>query len=490
LSAAELSSLGDPFFNLVLKSRADATSLSVIENLIQPVASDRHTFVVDEGIADSRRGQSRRVVLTFSGSNGPEILNTNVMLSAQFSSEAFPDNQRFLEAWGWDNHRGRYNYYKLDRTGTPDMRVSWKFRGSSDDADLLSSADRAGTYMACHINGAPVMKELVFPWNNWHSSASQATYLTSAAPSAGRWAVAADSHLQRLEGAEDLETSIFSAISQFNIRRLNRALVREDATGNIAVDAAGSSKVKEGRRLLRPLFETTEYNIISARQKSGLHLPAGNQTGAGQAVGIPASFFLNSSIIAQSGPAQIVGLGIARAADFGKVTLTAQEYTAAVKSSEVRLGGGLGDADFAWLTPEPSHVDNDMVDRLLRRGIVSPQFVASVMAIDIENPIFSPERALLLRFIPNEFEFSPTSKNHPDDLATKVIAALVAANPAAGSSESTLLAALRSPDPLKLLADQVDVYHARVSSRLSNPQSRQAEIDRLFALLVQRRLRR
>jgi hypothetical protein len=487
LSAAELSSLGDPFFNLVLKDRADATALSVIEGLIQPDASKRQTFVVDEGIADSRRGQSRRVVLSFTGSNGSEVLDTNVMLSVQFSSQDFPDSQRFVEAWGWDNHRGRYNYYKLDQRGTPDMRMSWKFRGSSDNADLLNPSDRTGTCMACHVNGAPVMKELLFPWNNWHSFASGAAYLTSAAPPAARWPVASDSHLLRLQGAEDLETSILAAITQFNTRRLNRSLAREDATGNIAIDASGKSQVKEGRRLLRSLFTTTEYNIISARQKSGFHPLGGSQTGPGQSVSIPASFFLNVGLMGQSGPANFQGLGISKAGDFGKFTIGGQEYIAAVKSSDIRLAGRQGDADFAWLVPEPSHVDNDMVDRLLRRGVVSRQFIAAALSIDLENPVFSEERRSLLRFVPDEFDFVATSKAHPDDLTTKVIAAIVAAKPASGSVEARFLEALRSTDPVKLLTDSIDTYHARVSSRLANPQTKQAEIDRLFSLLIQRR---
>ena len=294
LSAAELSSLGDPLFNLVLKKHADVTSLTAIESLIQPDPAMRRTFVVDESIADPRTGQSRRVVLAFSGQNGPENLDTNVMLSVQFSSGSFPDDQRFIEGLGWDNHRGRYNFYKLDRTGTPDMRLSWKFRGSSDDADLLSVADREGTCMACHINGVPVMKELLLPWNNWHSSASPATYLTAAAAAATRWPVATDGHLQQLGEAEELETSILAGLTQFNTRKLNRALAREDATGNVAIDASGMSKVKEGRRLLRSLFQATEYNIISARQKSGLHAVAGSQPGTGQPVSIHPSFFLNA----------------------------------------------------------------------------------------------------------------------------------------------------------------------------------------------------
>lgn len=488
LSAAEFNSLGDPFFNLVLRSNAHATSLSAVEDLLQPDPTQRQTFVVDEDIANPQLGQSRRVVLAYTGSNGSEVLDTNVMLSVQMSSREFPDNQRFVEAWGWDNHRGRYNYYKLDETGTPDERMSWKFRGSSEDADLLSVSDRDGTCMACHINGAPLMKELLFPWNNWHSVASRASYLTRTGAASARWPVAADPRLQRLEGAEALELALLSAITQFNTRRLNQALVREDSTGNIAIDAAGRHKVKEGRRLLRSLFVTTEYNMISARQKSGLHAISGSTPGPNQQVQIPAAFFLNAALLSGGSPANFVGLGIVSGSNFAKLSVAGADYASAVKSTGLRLGRSLGDADFAWLTPEPSHIDNDMVDRLLRRGVLSPQFVAAALSIDLENPVFSDERASLVRFIPNEFDFSPTTKQHPDSLTADVISAIAASKPAPGSPASAFLAALQSGDPIKLLAEQVAAYHSRVSSRLANPQTRQAEIDRLFQVLIQRRL--
>ncbi len=141
------------------------------------------------------------------------------MLSVAFDSERFADNMRFIEVLAWDNAHGRYNYYKLDQTGTPDQRMSWKFRGSSEDADLLNDADREGTCMQCHINGAPVMKELPFPWNNWHSLQSRADYLTTAAPVAQQWPVSADRRLgTRLNGAERLETGGIYLQSRSSIR--------------------------------------------------------------------------------------------------------------------------------------------------------------------------------------------------------------------------------------------------------------------------------
>jgi hypothetical protein len=353
LSGAERATLGDPFFELVLKPRADApTTLSAIENLLQPDVAERQTFVVDENIADPRQDQQRRAVLAYTGSNGPHMLTTNVMLSVAFSSAEFPDRVRFIEAWGWDNARGRYNYYKLDRGGTPDQRMTWKFRGSSIDSDLLTVGDREGTCMQCHLNGAPIMKELLFPWNNWHSFASTATYLTRAAVPALRWPVASDPRLgDRLKGAESLETdAIGPSITQFNTRRLNLQIKRRDADGETELDATGAATLLDARRLLAHLFDTTELNFISSSKKSGMHPLSPSQPGPTGDIPLPASFFLNANLMGSR------ALGIDRAKEFAKLTIPADEYTRVVKSAGLELAGRTpADADFAWFTPEPSH---------------------------------------------------------------------------------------------------------------------------------------
>src|SRR5215510_9884091 len=97
LSATELGLLGDPLFNLVFKDNPGLTNLSKIEDLIQPDPNQRSTFVVDENIADPGRGQQRRSVLTFAGSNRGEPLDGNVMLSVFFNSESFSDTPNAIE---------------------------------------------------------------------------------------------------------------------------------------------------------------------------------------------------------------------------------------------------------------------------------------------------------------------------------------------------------------------------------------------------------
>jgi hypothetical protein len=497
LSGAERATLGDPFFELVLKAPGEApTTLSQIEDRLQPVRTERQTFVVDESIADPRQGQQRRAVLAYTGSNGAQVLATNVMLSVAFSSAEFPEQLRFIEAWGWDNARGRYNYYKLDRSGTPEQRMTWKFRGSSVDADLLTPGDREGTCMQCHLNGAPVMKELLFPWNNWHSFASPATYLTATAAAASRWPVAGDPRLgERLKGAETLETdAVLPSITQFNTRRLNLQIKRRDADGDTELDASGAATLLGARRLLAHLFESTELNFISSGKKSGMHPLSASQPGPTGDIAIPASFFLNANLMAGR------LLGIDRAREFGKLTIPADEYARLVKAAGLELAGRVpADADFAWFTPEPSHIDNDMVERLMLRGIVTPQFVAAVLAVELEEPVLSAGRARLLALVPDTITFKPVPQGPTPDVAAlraahagnmmvrAVVDALEASRPAAGSPEADFLTVLRSADPIEVLRARVEAYHTRVQTRLAESERRQ-EIERLFGRLVDRRV--
>jgi hypothetical protein len=102
LTPEEKQGLQDPFFQLVLKDNPGAVKLSDIEGLLQPDATQRRTFVLDEEIRDPALGQSRRMVLAFDGTNGGIKLDSNVMVSVFFDSDAIPEVSR-LEAWGWDD---------------------------------------------------------------------------------------------------------------------------------------------------------------------------------------------------------------------------------------------------------------------------------------------------------------------------------------------------------------------------------------------------
>ena len=488
LSSAELKALDDPLFKIVLAGHADKTGLKEVEELLQPDPTKRRLFVVDENIADPGPG-SRRAVIAFKGVNPStrEVLDSNVFLSVFFDSSGFPDHPA-IEALSWDSRRGRYNFYKMDQSGTPDMRFSWKFRGSSVDADFINPIERPGTCLQCHVNGGPVMKEFEFPWNNWRSSKFAASYLTT------DWPVKNSALLRTLAGAEEFQLEfIRGAIEQFNTRRINAMLMRREDDGNVQVDAQGRAKVLDGKRLLRHLFVTTETNFVSSDQLSGMHPLAPHEPGKPPGdVLIPNSFFLNANLIAGGGLTGYQGLEISEARDFSNVaTINPDEYKRLIDEFKPKLAGRLGDANFAWFVPEPSQMDNSMVDRLMRRDILTPRFVAAALAIDLEHPVFSAARESLLRFIPDEFEFAPqttpAAESNADLLANLVIQNVRASNPAPGSVEHEFLSLLEDPDPVMRLRERVHAYLQRTKTLLQAPTTRQAELDRLFGRAIESR---
>jgi hypothetical protein len=246
-----------------------------------------------------------------------QVADGDVMLSVEFTPTQF-QSPSFIEAMGWDESSGSFNYYKL--SGEPS---AWKFRGNSKDADLLSAASRQNTCMQCHINGAPVMKELDLPWNNWESFSAPTPYLKSGN---GSWPIvnAANSPLQDLLGAEILESPIMSAITRFNGRRIDSL---KSSDGQTIVDA---------KRLLKPLLVTTEFNLITSDTVSALH-PFSPSTGRPTGnVDVPGSFFINRKILNS--------LGVRT--DFSFATLKGQDYDhllgAGGEFSRYRLGAAVG----------------------------------------------------------------------------------------------------------------------------------------------------
>ncbi len=135
-------------------------------------------------------------------------------------------------------------------------------------------------------------------------------------------------------------------------------------------------------------------------------------------------------------------------------------------------------------------MDGTVVDRLMRVGALTPEFVAAVKAVDLRNPVLSSERTSLLAFVPATYEFQwfPTGTGavagrHPDALATAVIGAIRASAPAAGTPAALLLQRLEAIDPIELLRQDVAQYRTDLENDLNGP-SRAAELERLHDKLL------
>lgn len=509
LTAAEIANLDDPFFNLLLKDKANRVTLSDVQDAIQPNAANRHLFVVSERIVQPAKAGSRRAVIAFDGANAGETLKGNVMLSLSFGPKGLEEEGE-IEGWGWDNRRGRYNYYKLDSAGSSTGAMTWKFRGSSENADLQSPPERTGTCLRCHVTGAPVMKELFFPWNNWHAGVGGsfvAEYLQPDSPNPDKWPAAGTPPFQRLSTADILEKDfLIPTFKRFNRSRLNAALKRGGVNEDPSMSPAGRMTVLEGRRLLRPLFEATEINLISSRNTSGLH-PFGSPSDFVPTldIQIPTSFFLNSQLIAgggAGGAGGLSGLKLTNANEFSRFAkLSQQENKVLVDKFKLLLNGVRGDTHFGWFVPEPGFVDNDLIDQALQLGVVTPHFVAAALAVDVERPVFSDKRAGLLEFLPDQFEFTPVASGvdpvtvprdaTKDILTQAVVARIDQANPAPGTDADEFRALLTSADAVSELRKRITAYVKRVETALApapaNASQRKDELERLYGLLVERR---
>ena len=113
-------------------------------------------------------------------------------------------------------------------------------------------------------------------------------YFDRLQPTDKRWPIVDEPRFDNLEDAALLDLQVRSSIANFNSKRLDSS--RADGS------------IDDAQTLLNHVFQTTEFNIISARVKSNLHpLSSDGQTEPSQAFSIPASFFLNSAIIEGGG---------------------------------------------------------------------------------------------------------------------------------------------------------------------------------------------
>ena len=377
--------LNDPWALLVLRKGVfPATleeALSYLDTLPRRRAlANQASYMVAEGgqipfseaPLDLARG-FRLVVTRGDKENFPILIN---------SPSPGASRSDFLELIAWDAKKEAFNFYRriLPRT--------WVWRGESMSAFETKSMGKG--CFACHINGAPIMKELNRPWNNWHS---QAAGIREIALPPGD-PLLQNSLFRNRSGAQDLERHIEAMISNLNAERVRRAVTP-------------GGDIKDLRVLLRPLFLTTTVNLASSVNESA---------GTTAELLLPPNFFLNFGALAKV---------IAIDGVFQPRVLR-RYYADALKDFNARLmdqeSGFVrpGDTYFAFLVPEPSFEDVDMIQALLGNQIISPHFAASVLMVDMQNPIYSPSRERLYQYVPTERMVSPVG----GDTSTMIAASI------------------------------------------------------------------
>ena len=145
-------------------------------------------------------------------------------------------------------------------------------------------------------------------------------------------------------------------------------------------------------------------NLVSDR------VPLRERASKNEAVELPQDFFVDSRLVGKSQAIPV------------KIALYKEALMKVGSQFAPGETPGLVETHHAFLVPARSYIDNQMINTLLKQGILDEELVADVLAVDFTTPVFSPARAFLLRYVPD------TAKDAAD-LRHQLIAALEKAPP-------------------------------------------------------------
>ena len=438
--------LHDPFARIVLDSD-DAPPLSLralLARLDQSSLTGQRSFVVADGGQIPWSPQTETLQRNFRLAitrQGPASSQPDLLISASTDIDS-PIN--FLQVIGWDEVSGAYQFYER-RNGT------WVWAGSSWDA-LLPGSRGAGPFDS-HINGALNLKELKFPWLHWHSP--------SAAISDEVLAPADPLRAEPVWTARRLADEFERTVVRPGIRRWNDSRFARRTVNGVL------TRLPE---FFRQVLTTSTVNLISSPTSFAA-------MASGDDVRLPPTFLLDVDSLLGT-----IGLD----PDLPPLTVKASVYQSCLTQFDVRVGDGRfsfpGDTHFVFVVPEPAFEDVLVVETLIARGVLSDRLAAALLMVDFANPVFSPQRATLLHFVPSEARL-----NDPGAFAAAFVDAVRAVPGAglAGRPEHEFLAnwALPEDEWRAEYERRIEQHVQSVAGRLAAP----AEFAKLFELAESRR---
>jgi hypothetical protein len=457
MSAAEAGQeLGDPFATLLLLEgnfpRTAEDTVTAIKGAVEAgdPLRDQMSFLLGEGsqiaFSDSPSlARGLRFVVTLGATaDGPPV-GPDVLISV------FHPRETGIELMAWDRRAGGFNYYRS--MGDP---PAWVFAGNARHA--LSDPTRGKGPFESHASGALLMKELKFPWINWHSPSARIAAAAFADDDERR------THLwfkkKEPGGAYTLEF----AVARPAIGRWARA--RFDAL------VAGDGSIDRPARIMEQLLDTPTANLFSSDRES-----QSAAAGSG-AVQLPSTFFVDADGLAHlglEGPPQFAVAG--------------SVYAAALEKFDVRLtdGNGFvrqGDTHFAFVIPERAFEDQVVLREAIRVGLVTKRLAACLLMTDFPNPIFSDRRRALLAYVPASATVGEDQSTFSQEMADTIVAAAEASPQ--GSPEREFAERWSVGEDFAGRFNRVlrDYYDA-VNRRLEN----QSDFDAYFELAESRRRR-
>ena len=310
----------------------------------------------------------------------------------------------FVELIAWDQRQHVYNFWEL-------IGSDWFYRGNSLDildniASLGLGEPNARFTMTrsspdgepvlrcsgCHTLGAPIMKELAAPHNDW-------------------WREGQGLPLGNLLPDRDADAIVSRATDASNLaRQVKRGIDR------LVASPRGATSVR-GR--LRSLFSTMEMNLQSDT------LPLQERVASRTAIEIPSAFFVDARL----------------SGDSPGIPVDPSTYGRALSDTDSRFpptaGTSARDTRHAFLVPTRSYIDNRTIDRLIAEELLDDELIADVLAVDMSRPVYSRARASLIRFVPE-------TAGSADELRQRLLIALRQA-PATDEAARDLLANLTDP---------------------------------------------
>jgi hypothetical protein len=211
--------------------------------------------------------------------------------------------------------------------------------------------------------------------------------------------------------------------------------------------------------LLRQLCTTTTVNLTSTTvaSKAAVDDPAAM-------LSLPLGFWLNADVLLNA-PLEIP-------ADFILPGVTGSLYA----DSLIRYDFALvqdnfresGDTFFAFVVPEVSFEDIDVMNQMVNAGILTAHFVASILMVDFPNPVFSLARAKLLQYMPSAATLQPAAGGLSRQIAEVISSA--AQGQSADSPEAEFKAnwELGESDWKNIFASKIESYMTAVSKRISS----------------------
>lgn len=373
LPVAEVAAFGDPFTRHLLLEGVVPLTLAQLDKAITALPGDearplRKLYAVAEGAAfqqtNPRLPLNARLVLTW---QKDQATDPDLLLSTTADPEA---PEALLQLIAWSESQSVYHFFER-------LAGRWVWAGSSLDA--LRPESRGQGPFDSHINGGLVMKELKFPWVHWHSQ-SRSIDRELLFPSAEL-----DSHplFAQLEGAQVLE-----AVVQRGVRRWTQRRIQRDLT---------AGRLASLQWYARQILWTTSVNLTSS-ETLFRELPSVEE------ITLPSSFFLDVDGLS----AAVRGLDEDRDILPGEVSVSSPAYRQALADLHVHVEANEngpsspGDTDFVFVVPERAFEDTVVVEQLIANQVLSPRLALCLLMVDFNNPMFSPDRAGLLKLFPEE----------------------------------------------------------------------------------------